>query len=118
MRRDLFVFAGQSNMVGASVFPPKYSLCTKNSYEYKHKMRRLGMSTGEFVPAGYPVGTKVDKIKESELQRNVQVYKDKLAEEWEELPPIFITSSEKEIGKEDVLNYIEHLNDEMKEVRF
>ena len=62
--------------------------------------------------------TKVDKIKEAELQRNVQVYKDKLAEEWEELPPIFITSSEKEIGKDDVLNYIEHLNDEMKEVRF
>ena len=62
--------------------------------------------------------TKVDKIKESELQRNVQVYKDKLAEEWEELPPIFITSSEKEIGKEDVLNYIEHLNNEMKDVRF
>ena len=62
--------------------------------------------------------TKVDKIKESELQRNVQVYKDKLAEEWEELPPIFITSSEKEIGKDDVLNYIEHLNDEMRGVRF
>ena len=54
--------------------------------------------------------TKVDKIKESELQRNVQVYKDKLAEEWEELPPIFITSSEKEIGKEDVLNYIDSMN--------
>ena len=62
--------------------------------------------------------TKVDKIKEGELQRNVQVYKDKLAEEWEELPPIFITSSEKEIGKDDVLNYIEHLNDEMRGVRF
>ena len=36
--------------------------------------------------------TKVDKIKEAELQRNVQVYKDKLAEQWEELPPFFITS--------------------------
>ncbi|MBR3933106.1 MAG: hypothetical protein IKJ68_04285 [Clostridia bacterium] len=56
MRRDLFVFAGQSNMMGASVFPPKYPLCTKRSYEYKHKMRRLGMPTGEFVPVGYPVG--------------------------------------------------------------
>ena len=56
MRRDLFVFAGQSNMTGASVFPPKYPLCTKRSYEYKHKMRRLGMPTGEFVPVGYPVG--------------------------------------------------------------
>ena len=62
--------------------------------------------------------TKIDKIKESELQHNVQIYKDRLAEEWEELPPIFITSSEKEIGKDDVLNYIESLNEEVKEVRF
>ena len=62
--------------------------------------------------------TKVDKIKDAELQRNVQVYKDKLAEQWDELPPIFITSSEKEIGKDDVLNYIESLNEEVKEVRF
>ena len=62
--------------------------------------------------------TKVDKIKEVELQRNVQVYKNKLAEQWEELPPIFITSSEKEIGKDDVLNYIDNLNDQLKNVSF
>ena len=58
--------------------------------------------------------TKVDKIKEVELQRNVQVYKDKLAEQWEELPPIFITSSEKEVGKDDVLNMIDGLNEQLK----
>ena len=62
--------------------------------------------------------TKVDKIKDAELQRNVQVYKDKLAEQWEELPPIFITSSEKEVGKDDVLNYIDNLNNELKNVTF
>lgn len=56
MRRDLFVFAGQSNMMGASVYPPKYPLCAKRSYEYKHKLRRLGIPTGEFVSVGYPVG--------------------------------------------------------------
>ena len=56
MRRDLFVFAGQSNMVGASVYPPKKELSIKNSYEYKHKARRLGAAHGQFVSAGYPVG--------------------------------------------------------------
>ncbi len=56
MRRDLFVFAGQSNMMGASVYPPNHTLSAEHSYEYKHKPRRLGMPTGEFVPAGYPVG--------------------------------------------------------------
>ena len=58
--------------------------------------------------------TKVDKIKESELQRNLQVYKDKLSEEWDEMPNIFITSSEKEVGKDDVLNYIDGLNEQLK----
>lgn len=55
MKRDLFVFAGQSNMMGAAVFPPKKVLHIENSYEYKHKAHRLGK--GElFVKAGYPVG--------------------------------------------------------------
>ena len=56
MKRDLFVFAGQSNMMGAAVFPPKKALQIKDSYEYKHKSRRLGAPMGNFVPAGYPVG--------------------------------------------------------------
>lgn len=56
MRRDLFVFAGQSNMMGASVYPPKRKIDVKNSYEYKHKARRLGANSGDFVVANYPVG--------------------------------------------------------------
>ncbi len=62
--------------------------------------------------------TKVDKINNKTLEENMRVYKEKLAEQWEELPPIFITSSEKEIGKDDVLNYIDRLNNEVKDVRF
>lgn len=56
MKRDLFVFAGQSNMMGAAVHPPKKELSITRSFEYKHKPRRLGNKTGSFVPAGYPVG--------------------------------------------------------------
>lgn len=56
MKRDLFVFAGQSNMMGASVYPPVKALSVVHSYEYKHKPRRLGQSAGSFVPASYPVG--------------------------------------------------------------
>ena len=58
--------------------------------------------------------TKVDKIKDIELQRNLQTYKEKLAEEWDEMPNIFITSSEKEVGKDEVLNYIDGLNEQLK----
>ncbi|MDO4190966.1 MAG: YihA family ribosome biogenesis GTP-binding protein, partial [Bacteroidales bacterium] len=56
------------------------------------------------------VFTKADKLSHSQLMGNVHTYKQKLLEEWEELPPIFITSSEKMIGREEVLDYIEQIN--------
>lgn len=62
--------------------------------------------------------TKVDKINNSTLEKNLQVYKDKLAEQWEELPRIFITSSEKSVGKDELLDYIDNINNELKGVRF
>ena len=43
-------------------------------------------------------------------KKNVQAYCDKLLEEWEELPPIFLTSSEDRRGREELLDYIEQLN--------
>lgn len=55
-KRELFVFSGQSNMMGAAVFPPKKPILVADSYEYKHKAKRLGAETGEFVAAGYPCG--------------------------------------------------------------
>lgn len=55
-KRDLFVFSGQSNMMGAAVLPPKHLISVNDSYEYKHKPKRLGGARGEFVAAGYPCG--------------------------------------------------------------
>ncbi|MBR4155945.1 MAG: YihA family ribosome biogenesis GTP-binding protein [Bacteroidales bacterium] len=69
---------------------------------------------GELQMPFYIIFTKVDKIKELELQRNLQAYKEKLSEQWEEIPNIFITSSEKEVGKDDVLNLIDGLNEQLK----
>jgi GTP-binding protein len=54
--------------------------------------------------------TKADKLSSGKLKENITNYKNKLLEEWEELPEIFITSSEKRIGREEVLNYIEGIN--------
>ncbi len=56
MKRELFVFAGQSNMMGACVYPPRHCPKISRSYEYKHKPRRLGAARGEFVLGGYPAG--------------------------------------------------------------
>lgn len=56
------------------------------------------------------VFTKADKLGPARLQMNISTYKDKLLETWEELPPIFVTSSEKGEGREELMGYIEKLN--------
>ena len=59
------------------------------------------------------VFTKADKISKVDLNKNVEALKQKMLEDWEELPPIFITSSEKKVGRDDVLDYIEQQNAEV-----
>lgn len=58
--------------------------------------------------------TKADKTKSGERARNVQTFLNKLAEQWEELPPHFITSSETGMGRDEVLNYIDSINQQLK----
>ena len=54
--------------------------------------------------------TKADKLTKSVLAKNIIAYKAKLLEEWEELPPVFVTSSENGTGRNEVLQYIEEVN--------
>ena len=56
------------------------------------------------------VFTKADKLSASKVSQNVEAYKKVLCETWEELPPIFVTSSDKKQGREEVLDYIEQIN--------
>ena len=55
------------------------------------------------------VFTKADKLTQGKARQNVESYKSALLETWEELPPYFITSSEKGQGREEILNYIESI---------
>ena len=60
------------------------------------------------------VFTKADKLKsERQAKDNVQRYLNELKKQWEELPPHFITSSEKRIGRDELLGYIEQINNEL-----
>lgn len=56
------------------------------------------------------VFTKADKLGSGKLAENIENYKKKLLEEWEELPTMIVTSSEKGTGKEEILNLIEQYN--------
>ena len=60
------------------------------------------------------VFTKADKLTEKQIQEHVTSYREILLQQWEEMPPYFITSSENRLGKEDLLSYIETINQSLK----
>lgn len=59
------------------------------------------------------VFTKADKLKPKAIENHIENYKSVLLETWEDMPNYFITSSSKDIGKEEVLGYIEGLNNNL-----
>lgn len=73
-------------------------------------MRWLGENQVPFAM----VFTKVDKISSSAVNTNITNYKKEMLKEWEALPPIFITSSEQKIGRNEILDYIQKINDTVK----
>ena len=70
----------------------------------------LGQSSVPFAI----VFTKADKLTQNKVAQNVAAYKKVLAETWEELPPIFVTSSESRQGRDEVLQYIDDINQSLR----
>ena len=82
--------------------------------DFRHKPQNLDLEfmrwLGEnFIPFSI-IFTKSDKLKEKEIKENTTNYLKRLEEDWEEVPKYFITSSEKRIGKDELLNYIDEVN--------
>ena len=71
----------------------------------------LGVSSVPFAI----VFTKADKLTPNKCRQAMDAYGRKLSENWEELPPMFLTSAEKKDGRDDVLSYIEQINKSLKE---
>ena len=60
------------------------------------------------------VFTKADKLSNARVSENVKAYEQKMLETWEVMPPYFVTSAEKKTGRDEVLSYIEQINNELK----
>lgn len=58
--------------------------------------------------------TKIDKQKQREVAATINNYKRTLAEEWEELPPMLLTSSVTGYGRDQVLSSIDQINQSLK----
>ena len=68
-------------------------------------IEQLGLNS---IPFGL-IFTKIDKLSKAQLERSVSKYKQTLLENWEELPPMLISSSEKGTGREEIVQFIESI---------
>lgn len=89
--------------------------------DIRHEPQKIDLEFMEWLGEnGVPfsiVFTKADKLGPVAAERSVAAYKKELLKNWEELPPIFVTSSEKGKGREELLDYIYSINRELKDYK-
>jgi GTP-binding protein len=82
--------------------------------DIRHEPQKIDLNFMEWLGEhGIPfsiIFTKADKLKPKAIENHVEDYKKVLLETWEEMPQYFITSSSKDIGKDELLNYIDSIN--------
>ncbi|MBT4217391.1 MAG: YihA family ribosome biogenesis GTP-binding protein [Flavobacteriales bacterium] len=71
-------------------------------------MEKMGQEKIPFVM----VFTKSDKISQTQISKNIKLYKTEMLKQWEYLPDMFITSSENQNGISEILKFIEEYNEE------
>lgn len=80
----------------------------------RHEAQKIDLEFMEWLGEnGIPfsiIFTKIDKLSNSKLKENLNKYTAKLLETWEELPPVFLSSSEKRAGRDEILGYIGDIN--------
>lgn len=90
-------------------------VCSFVLVDSRHEPQKIDLDFMQFLgESGIPfciIFTKSDKLKLSQLNRNVEVYTKKMTQTiWEEMPPYFVTSASNKNGKDELLKYIADLN--------
>ncbi len=88
--------------------------------DVRHEPQKIDLEFMEYLgESGIPfsiVFTKADKLKPMALERNVKHYQEELLNGiWEEMPPYFVTSASNKAGRDEVLNYIDGINETMRD---
>jgi len=101
-------------------FIRKYLLTRQNLYcvfilvDSRHEPQKLDLDFMEWLAEKEVpfviVFTKADKLNKTEFEIFQAKYVEKLLENWEEAPQMFTSSSDKGIGRDEILDFIEHLN--------
>lgn len=102
------------NLISHYVLERQQLTCLCVLIDIRHEPQKKDLDFLTFLGEnGIPfiiVFTKADKISKTRQQSNVETYLNVLSEQWEELPPYFITSAQSKQGKDELLDYIESVN--------
>lgn len=103
-----------SDIISDYILNRRQLTCLFVLLDIRHKPQKIDLEFLDFLGEnGVPfaiVFTKADKLGPVAGERNVAEYKKELLKTWEELPPIFVTSSEKGSGRQELLDYIFAIN--------
>ena len=101
-------------MISSYVLEREQLTCLFVLIDIRHDPQKVDLAFLHFLGSnGVPfaiIFTKADKLVFSKIKPTVEKYLDTLREEWEELPPYFITSATSKMGKEELLAYIDNIN--------
>lgn len=101
-------------MIGDYLHNRENLICTFVLIDVRHSALAVDLDfMAELGEAGIPfhiIFTKADKLKSGQVANQVEAYRQKLEEIWEEVPPMFISSAEKNEGRDAILETIESYN--------
>lgn len=107
------------NLIEYYVLEREQLTCLFVLIDSRHEPQKIDLEFIEWLGEnGVPfaiIFTKADKQTVGKTRQNVNNYLNKLKEQWEELPPHFISSSENGTGRQEILEYIESINKSLKE---
>ena len=88
--------------------------CVFSLIDSRHSLQKIDLeflnNLGENQIPFVIAYTKIDKVKKSARDQNVENIEKELLEFWETLPQRFVTSAETQHGREEILNFIEEIN--------
>lgn len=107
------------NLIEYYVLERKQLTCLFVLIDSRHEPQKIDLEFIEWLGEnGVPfaiIFTKADKQTVGKTRQNVNNYLNKLKEQWEELPPHFVSSSENGTGRQEILDYIDDINKSLKE---
>ena len=95
----------------------KQMICAFVLIDSRHEPQPIDMEfmqwLGEHQVPFCIIFTKADKLKPKMLEKNINHYQYKMLEIWEEMPEFFVSSATSKLGQDEILDYIEAINNEL-----